>query len=197
MRSLIRAINAISVFFGIVAAALIGASILIVCHMVILRYGLKASTTWQTDVVTYALVAATLLGSPYVLRQGGHITIDLVWEAATPRQRHWLGIISNLGTLAFALVLAIVGGKYFWDAWQNNWVSETVDEIPLWIPFLSLPVGFGLLVLQSLAEIASRILALKDEAVDLSKPAEDASEEGASDVGETAPQRAATTTEAK
>lgn len=153
MRSFIKAVSSLTIFFGIVAAALIGAAILIVCQMVFLRYGLNASTTWQTDVVTYALVAATLLGSPYVLREGGHVTIDLIWEAASPQQRRWLGVISNLGTLAFAVILAITGGKFFWEAWEGNWVSETVAEIPLWIPYLSMPIGFGMLALQSVAEI--------------------------------------------
>lgn len=153
MRAFVTAVNALSVFFGMVAAALIGAAILIVCHMVFVRYILNGSTAWQTDTVIFSLIAATLLGSAYVLRQGGHVTIDLAWEAAGSRTRGYLRVIANLGTFVFAAVLAVTGGHYFWQAWEGNWLSETVAEIPLWIPFLSMPVGFGLLALQALAEI--------------------------------------------
>jgi len=153
VRAFVRAVNALSVFFGIIAAALIGAAILIVCHMVFVRYVLNGSTAWQTDTVIFLLIAATLLGSAYVLRTGGHVTIDLAWEAVGNSTRRYLRVMSNLGTFVFAFVLALTGGHYFWQAWEGNWLSETVAEIPLWIPYLSLPVGFGLLALQALAEI--------------------------------------------
>lgn len=153
MRAFVKIVNALSVFFGIVAAALIGASILVVCQMVFIRYVLNGSTAWQTDAVIFALVAATLLGSAYVLRSGGHVTVDLVWEAASDSTRRYLRVIANIATFAFAAILAVTGGHYFWQAWTGGWTSETVAEIPLWIPFLSLPVGFGLLALQAIAEI--------------------------------------------
>lgn len=153
MRAFVRIVNALSVFFGIVAAALIGASILVVCQMVFIRYVLNGSTAWQTDAVIFALIAATLLGSAYVLRQGGHVTVDLVWETAGDATRRVLRVIANLATFVFAAILAVTGGEYFWQAWTGGWTSETVAEIPLWIPFLSMPVGFGMLALQAIAEI--------------------------------------------
>lgn len=165
MRAFVRAVNALSVFFGIVAAALIGAAILIVCQMVFVRYVLNGSTAWQTDTVIFALIAATLLGSGYVLRRGGHVTVDLVWETAGNATRRWLRVMSNLGTFAFAAVLAATGAYYFWEAWTGNWLSETVAEIPLWIPYLSMPVGFGILALQAIAEIIDTPRAVREQAM--------------------------------
>lgn len=153
MRAFVRIVNALSVMFGIIAAALLGGAILIVCQMVFVRYVLNGSTSWQTDTVIFSLVAATLLGSAYVLRRGGHVSVDLVWEAANDATRRYLRVIANIGTFAFAAILAVTGWHYFWQAWTGGWTSETVAEIPLWIPFLSLPVGFGLLALQAIAEI--------------------------------------------
>ncbi len=153
MRTFVNAVNAVSMVFGIVAAALIGGAILIVCQMVFVRYVLNESTSWQTDTAIFMLIAATLLGSAYVLRQGGHVSVDLAWEAASDANRRYLRVIANIGTFIFAAILAVTGWHYFWQAWTGGWTSETVAEIPLWIPFLSLPVGFGMLALQALAEI--------------------------------------------
>jgi TRAP-type C4-dicarboxylate transport system permease small subunit len=172
VRAFIKVVNAISVFFGIVAAALIGGAILIVCQMVFVRYILNGSTSWQTDTVIFALVAATLLGSPYVLRRGGHVSVDLVWEAANNTTRRYLRVMANLGTFAFAAILAVTGGHYFWQAWTGNWLSETVAEIPLWIPYLSLPVGFGLLALQAIAEIIDTPRAVRAQSVTMGAAAE-------------------------
>ncbi len=44
-----------------------GFGVLVVCQMVFVRYALDQTTIWQTDFVTYSLVAATFIGSPYVL----------------------------------------------------------------------------------------------------------------------------------
>ena len=61
--SLIRIVKRISQLCGIFAAALIGAAVVIVCQMVFVRYVLNQNTIWQTDFVTYSLVAATFVAS--------------------------------------------------------------------------------------------------------------------------------------
>ena len=63
----LKAIRLVSAACGIFAAGLIAASVVIVCQMVFIRYVLNQNTIWQTDFVTFSLVAATFIGSPYVL----------------------------------------------------------------------------------------------------------------------------------
>ena len=46
--------------------------------MVFVRYVLNQNTIWQTDFVTYSLVAATFIGSPYVLMTRGHVNVDVL-----------------------------------------------------------------------------------------------------------------------
>ncbi len=42
----------------------------------------------------------------------------------------------------------------FWhEAWSLNWRSNTVWRSRLWIPYLAMPVGLGLLVLQYIVEL--------------------------------------------
>ena len=43
-----------------------------------MRYVLNQNTIWQTDFVTYSLVAATFIGSPYVLMTRGHVNVDVL-----------------------------------------------------------------------------------------------------------------------
>jgi TRAP-type C4-dicarboxylate transport system permease small subunit len=46
--------------------------------MVFIRYVLNDNTIWQTDFVTYSLIAATFLGAPYVLLTKGHVNVDVL-----------------------------------------------------------------------------------------------------------------------
>ena len=41
---------------------------------------------------------------------------------------------------------------YLHEAWVENWKTESVWAIPLWIPILPLVIGFALLCLQYVAE---------------------------------------------
>ena len=157
MQLFISIVNRLSLACGAIAACLVGASILIVCQMVVWRYVLVASTTWQTDFVTFALVGATIVGSPYVLREGGHVKVDLVTGAVSPALRRVFLIISYVTIMVLSAVFAWTGGVLFAEAWHGNWVTETVAELPLWVPYLALPLGFTLLGLQALADLITRL----------------------------------------
>jgi TRAP-type C4-dicarboxylate transport system permease small subunit len=137
---------------GVFAALLIALAVLVICDMVVERYVLNLTTVWQIDVVTYAIVAATFVGSPYVLLYRGHVNVDILPLHLGPRARYWLAIVTMLISMAFCVALWWLCTKFWYEAYTENWRSNTVWRARLWIPYLSMPVGLGLLVLQYVAE---------------------------------------------
>lgn len=120
-----------------------------VCQMVFVRSVLGASTIWQTEFVLYAVVAATLIGSPYVLTRGGHVGVDILAQRVRGRPGgRMLAVVSAAIGIVFCAVLAWSGWRYFHEAWREGWVTESVWAPPLWAVLLPLPVGVGLLTLQ-------------------------------------------------
>ena len=164
MRLFLSAIDRLSLLLGMIAAALIATGILLVCQMVFIRYVLNGSTAWQTDAVIFCLAGATLIGSPFVLRERGHVTVDLVTGMAGPRARRVMAILADGVVLVFALVLLWKGIELTVQAWQGDWRTETIAEFPLWMPYLSLPVGFGALALQALAGMIQSFVGIAPEA---------------------------------
>lgn len=154
MKAYIQIISALSRACGVFAILLVGSAALVVTQMVIIRYVLNGSTVWQTEYVIYALVAATFLGSPFVLLEKGHVNVDLLPNAMPQPVRLVMNIVSGLFGLAFCAMLAWSGWEYFHEAWSYNWTTDTVWAIPLWMPLLPLPLGIGILCLQYIAEIA-------------------------------------------
>jgi TRAP-type C4-dicarboxylate transport system permease small subunit len=55
--------------------------------------------------------------------------------------------------LIFTSLLGYYGWELFHEAWVGGWVTETVWELPLWIPYIAMPIGIGLLALQYVADI--------------------------------------------
>ena len=153
MRLFIRVISAISQGLGVLAAALLFSAVLSVSHMVFVRYALGWSTVWQTEYTAYAIVAATFLGAPWVLIVKGHVNVDIVQMAAAPPLRLAMQILAALFSLLFVALLAYAGWVHFEEAWSNDWTSETVWAVPLWMPLLPMPVGTVMLALQYVAEI--------------------------------------------
>ncbi len=144
-------IERLSLIAGVIASFLIAIAIIIVCQMVFIRYVLVGSTAWQTEVVTFSLVAATLLGSAWVMKERGHVAVGLVTEYARPWPRRIMLVLADLVAFLFAVTMFWKGLELTMEAWLGDWTSDSIYEFPMWIPYMSMPVGFGLLALQSLA----------------------------------------------
>jgi TRAP-type C4-dicarboxylate transport system permease small subunit len=142
---------------GLVAALLIAGAVLVICDMVIERYILNLTTVWQIDAVTYCIVAATFIGSPYVLMTRGHVNVDVLPLHLDPQKRYWLALITSLVGLAFCMAIFVLCTAYWYDANNERWLSNTVWRARLWIPYLSMPIGLGLLILQYVADILSLV----------------------------------------
>jgi len=153
MDRFIRTVRVLSQLCGFIAAALIACGVLVVCHMVFVRYVLNQNTIWQTDFVTYSLIAATFVGSPYVLLMRGHVNVDVLPHYLGPRARYWLALFSAALALAFCVVITVLTSLFWREAWENRWVSDTMWRARLWIPYASMPIGLGILTLQYVAEL--------------------------------------------
>lgn len=149
----LRAVRLLSRASGVVAAGLIAFGVLVICDMVIERYLLGRDTVWQIDVVTYCVVAATFIGSAYVLMTRGHVNVDVLPLHVGPRVRFWLALATTLLAFSFCAVLFVLCTLYWHEAWAGNWRSDTVWRARLWIPYAAMPIGLGLLVLQYVADL--------------------------------------------
>ena len=148
-----RAVRAVSTLCGLVAAGFLALAVVVVCHMVFVRYVLNQSTIWQTDLITYCIIAATFIGSPYVLMTRGHVNVNVLPLHLPSRPRFVLAVLASGMSIAFCAVMTVLTFLFWKEAWDNRWVSDTMWRARLWIPYSSMPIGLGLLTLQYVVEI--------------------------------------------
>ena len=134
------------------------AAVAITCQMIFVRFVLNGSTVWQTEAVVYLMVAATLVGLAYVQRLRGHVNVDLVPLALPRRARLGLAIVTLTVSILIVGIMLYYGYEYWHFAWERGWRSDTVWGVRLWIPYLSIPVGFGLFLLQLIADLVAVLL---------------------------------------
>lgn len=151
-------VAALSTLSGWLSAAMIVAAVGITCQMIIVRFVLNGSTIWQTEAVIYLVISATLIGLPYVQRLRGHVNVDLIPLSLGQRARFFMSFVTSCLSIAIIAVMLFYGYEYWHFAWERGWRSDTVWGVRLWIPYLSIPVGFGLLLLQLIADFVAVLL---------------------------------------
>ncbi|MEP2639717.1 TRAP transporter small permease [Roseobacter sp.] len=149
----VRVIAALSTVAGWCSAAMIVLAVGITCQMIFVRFVLNGSTVWQTEMVIYLVIAATLVGLPYVQRLRGHVNVDLIPLALPMGARRGLAVVTLSVSIVIIGVMVWYGYDYWHFAWDRGWKSDTVWGVRLWIPYMALPVGFGLLFLQLIADL--------------------------------------------
>ncbi len=158
----LRFVAAVSTLAGWMSAGMIVAAVAITCQMIFIRFVMNGSTIWQTEAVIYLVIAATLLGLPYVQRLRGHVNVDLVPIWLSPRLRFALFIVTMSMSILIVSVMLYYGYEYWHFAWERGWRSDTVWGVRLWIPYLALPVGFALLLLQLIADLVAVLLRIEN-----------------------------------
>lgn len=164
MRTALRTaamIDRISRFFGLLASAAVLGACLISAAVAMARYGLGIGSNAWLEIQWYLFGAMILLGGAVTLARNEHVRVDLLYMLAGARLRLWL---DTFGLVAFLLpgmvLMTILSWPQFWASFQLQEMSDSAGGLIRWPAKLLLPLGFGLLTLQGLAELVRRIAAL-------------------------------------
>lgn len=153
MRRLHAGVCLISRVSGIAATLLLVLAVLVVCQMVFVRAVLGQSSIWQTEFVTFSIIAATFLGAPYILLTHGHVNVDLLPLMLDGTWRRRLALLASGLALAFCVLFLYSAINWWWEAWTLGLTTPSIWRARLWIPYLSVPVGMLLLCGQYIVDI--------------------------------------------
>jgi TRAP-type C4-dicarboxylate transport system permease small subunit len=153
----VRGVRAISTVCGWIAAAFTVIALFVTCHMIFDRAVLGNSTIWQTEAVIYLMIGAATIGLPYVQTLRGHVNVDLIPMMLPVNIRVHLAYVVMLASIAVIALVAWYSFDVWHQAWERGWKSPTVWGPPLWIPYLTLPLGFGLFLLQLIADLVALV----------------------------------------
>lgn len=147
---LTKAASALSILLLVVMLAL-------VTYAVTQRYFVGRPLSWADDLNGYLLIAFAALGAAEALRRNDHIAIDVLASRVGPTGRWLLGLWSDLAVVVFAGVLC--WSAYGHARFNHSFGAYSNDqlELALWIPFVPLVIGAGLLAATAFARILERL----------------------------------------
>jgi TRAP-type C4-dicarboxylate transport system permease small subunit len=146
-----------------IACALISFVTVIIGADVFSRQVLGHPTVWVTELCEYSLLWITFLGTAWLLREEGHIRIDLILKKVNPRSANLLDVFTSIMGAAVSLILAWYGTEVVVDHFMRGVPSIEMLGIPKYLILMVIPIGCFLLFVQFLRRtrrylVESRVL---------------------------------------
>jgi C4-dicarboxylate transporter DctQ subunit len=114
---------------------------------------LATRTSWIEELTVFAMVWLAFLGLGITLERGRHVAMESFVEKFPLAGRKWTFRAVNLVGFAFALYLAKLGWDITVFVRDSGQISPVLDVSMAWL-YGVLPIGFGLLALRYLLELA-------------------------------------------
>ena len=148
MRPLIRAWDALVTLMALIAGLLLVWLMVSVVASVTLRNLGIQPYAWLFTSAEYALLYMTMLGAPWLVRERGHVHIELVTAALPETARH---LVSRAVAALCVLVCAILAWKGA-DLFLTNIARNDFDVrayfYPRWLLTITFPIAFTIMAVE-------------------------------------------------
>jgi C4-dicarboxylate transporter, DctQ subunit len=109
--------------------------------------------TWAEEVIVYVAVWAVMIAASELVSRDGHVRPDLVLRLLKPRVQRWVEMFNCLVAIAFTFGMVWYGWDVVATAQLLDQRSSTDLQFPIWIYYLALPTGGGLMCLRYLLRL--------------------------------------------
>lgn len=151
-----RAIDRIISFFQFVAIVTLCIMALLLIYEVVMRYVFNKPAEWVLDVVQLVQVTLAFAAAAPVLRDGGHINMELMQTLVKKRTQRSLEILSNGICAAGSLWMAVLGWRTFSQSYKISESSYGIT-LPIYPWKFLVPLCFFVLALQFFALFVKHI----------------------------------------
>lgn len=124
---------------GVAAAALLCALVVLILVDVAARYLRLFALSWGLEASEYMLYAITFLGAPWVLREEGHIAVELVVERLAPGPRRVVRRVADLLGASVCLLLFYFACRVAWRSYESGVMVQKSFVFPEWWVYAGMP----------------------------------------------------------
>lgn len=148
---------------GVIAGALVMYCAFSIVWEVIARGVLNSPTEWVMEISTYCILIAGFLGMGVAQAGKKHIHVDIFVSKMSPKMLTYVEVFTSLLGIFYSYIFMV----YSWDmamlSLELNNCAPTTLGTPLWIPQISMPIGFAVLLLQLIRTLLEDIIKIKNQ----------------------------------
>jgi C4-dicarboxylate transporter DctQ subunit len=147
-----------------ISEALVIILMLIIVADVTIRYTLRGSIPWGFEFSEYTMVYLTFLGTAWLLRNNGHVKMDILNNILKPIPNAYLNFIACIILVITCAMLLWYGTASTIDSMQSNLMSVKYYSIPKFIFIIIIPISSFLLIIQAIKHTAKAFNSIKSSA---------------------------------
>lgn len=161
MKRLDYVVEGLTNLFGYVSGWLVPLMALLVFFEVFMRYALHQPPMLADEFSAYMLVALCFLGMAYTWKERGHVRITAFVSRLPTKVSNWLRLTTLVIAFIFSLGLCQASYIYMIASFELGWHSVTWLHTPLQGIQMTLPIGYSLLSLVLIGQIAQAIISIR------------------------------------
>lgn len=133
---------------GLVAAMFaLGATYLVLIVVVtiwdvVARNTVLPAPLWLGTFVEFGLPISTMLAAPMLVRNRGHVAMELIDAALSEDMRRNLIRFTDMVCLFVSLLISVYAALTGYDSWSRGEVSVLTVNVPRWLLFAVISTGF-------------------------------------------------------
>ena len=139
-----------------VSGSLLILSAIVAFVQTVLRYVFNIGWVGSTEFLTTALIWSALIGAAVGVRHGVHIGVDAIIEQFNPKLLKGIIIFNLVLSGVFCATYLYYGIKFVSFIFSIGRLTEEM-RIPAWIPYLILPICYGLMALRFFQQFLQKI----------------------------------------
>jgi len=116
---------------------------------------------WIPEVSEYGLLWVGFLAAAWTLREGGHVSIDLVLQKVGSRTSHTMNFVTSVIGVLICAVVTWFGAVVVVDFWRRGVPSMEMLSLPRALIFAAIPVGAAFLTIEFVRRARSHWTALR------------------------------------
>ena len=147
-----RLLDRVTDLLAQLAAWMFFATAAMISYEVAARYIFNAPTIWAEELSRVFLVWGTFLAMAALLRRRSHIRITLITGHLSAGAQRLCEIFAMAMVALLSGVAGWYGGTIAYDSFERGRTTATMLDLPQWTLEVTVPLGFGLLFAQALAE---------------------------------------------
>lgn len=148
--------------------------ILIISFQTFYRYiithflGSTGGATWTEELARYIFIWISYLAIPLAIKNRSNIRVDLIYDRLPERFQKISWIIVDICFLSLSGVIVVMGLEHLGVMLAMPQTTPAL-QIPYFVPYLILPLGFGLMSLRIIQDLIKQVMVsgLKDSLIAL------------------------------
>lgn len=123
---------------------------------IIMRYFFSNAIPWSEELARYIFLWLIWIGASYGVKKAKHIRIDIIFNKISKNASYQLENIITIICICFCMFLVFKGSELTSNIFSLGQLSPAL-RVAMGYPYLSVPVGSGLMVIRYIEKLYENI----------------------------------------